>query len=70
MARAWTCREEPIRHGSFLQSGLDTVSAIYGGIQPKGRYACPVCIALAKPGFVRPASESEVAQLAAENGVH
>lgn len=67
---AWTCTVEPERHGSFLQSGLETLSAIYGGLQPKGRFACPVCIALGKSGWMRPADKTEVARLATEQGVN
>ena len=48
MSKAWTCIADPVRHGSFLQTALDTLSAIYGGLQPKDRFACPICIALAK----------------------
>lgn len=66
---AWTCTADPARHGSFLQSGLDTLSAIYGGLQPKGRFACPICIALGQPGWVRPSTETEAARIAAEQGV-
>lgn len=66
MPAAWTCTAEPQRHGSFLQSGLDTLSAIYGGLQPRGRFACPICVALSRPGYVRPASAAEVAIISEE----
>lgn len=59
MARAWTCTAEPHRHGSFLQIGLDTLSAIYGALQPRDRFGCPVCIAQGKSGWMRPATEQE-----------
>lgn len=60
MVAAWTCLEEPQRHGSFPQSGLDTLSALYGALQPRDRYGCPVCFAAGKEGWVRPASSDEV----------
>jgi hypothetical protein len=67
MPLAWTCITDPERHGSFLQSGLDTLSAIYGGMQPKGRFACPICIALAQPGHMRAATITEADRLFAQH---
>jgi hypothetical protein len=70
MPKAWTCLAQPIRHGSFLQAGLDTLSAIHGAPQPFDRYACPVCLAAGGPGYVRAATETEADRLSAEQGVN
>lgn len=59
MPHAWTCCGYPDLHGSFLQAGLDTLSAIYGVCQPRNRYACPVCMACGEPGHMRPATQTE-----------
>jgi hypothetical protein len=69
MPSAWTCTTYPDLHGSFLQSGLDTLSAIYGALQPRNRHGCPVCLAMGESGWMRPASGAEVERLAAEQGV-
>jgi hypothetical protein len=63
MPAAWTCSAEPKKHGSFLQLGLDNLSAIFGAVQPMDRYACPVCLAQNQSGWMKPATESEVAAL-------
>lgn len=68
MSLAWTCVVAPEQHGSFLQTGLDNLTAIYGALQPFDRYACPVCLADGKPGYARPASHTEAARLAAQQG--
>lgn len=69
MTLAWTCLSKPEQHGSFLQTGLDTLSAIYGAVQPRNRYACPICIAHGGEGWARPATQTEAARIAAEQGV-
>jgi hypothetical protein len=66
MARAWTCRTYPELHGSFLQLGLDNLSALHGVCQPRDRYACPVCMACGEPGHMRPASQTEADRLSAQ----
>lgn len=69
MPAAWTCEAEPARHGSFLQLGLDNLSALYGALQPRNRYGCPICLARGLDGWMRAASEPEAARIAAEQGV-
>lgn len=66
MPKAWTCNAEPIKHGSFLQLGLDNLSAIYGAVQPMDRYACPVCLANRQPGWMRAATQPEADRLSAQ----
>lgn len=66
MSRAWTCRTYPELHGSFLQHGLDTLSAIHGVCQPRDRYACPVCMACGEPGWMTPATSTEAGRLSAQ----
>lgn len=69
MSKAWTCATEPERHGTFPQSGLDTLSALYGALQPRDRYGCPICLAQGKSGWLTPATHTEAARIAAEQGV-
>lgn len=66
MPRAWTCRTYPELHGSFLRDGLHKLSTVYEVFQPKNRLACPVCLAVGEPGWMRPSEESEVARLATQ----
>lgn len=66
MPKAWTCLKEPSRHGSFPQSGMDTLSAIYGGLQPRDRYGCPICIASGGEGHMRAATQTEADRLSAQ----
>lgn len=63
MPKAWTCSAFPEKHGSFLQLGLDNLSAIFGAVQPIDRFQCPICAADHKPGWMRAATEREVATL-------
>lgn len=66
MSRAWTCISDPDSHGSFLQAGLDALSARYGALQPRDRYGCPRCIAAGQPGWMRPASSTEAGRILAQ----
>jgi hypothetical protein len=63
MPFAWTCIEHPEGHGSFPQVGLDLLSKCFGTLQPKDRFACPVCQACGQPGWMRPATEPEGARI-------
>lgn len=60
---AWTCMDFPDQHGSFPQHGLDVLSECFGVCQPKNRYACPVCLANGRSGWVKPATEAEGARI-------
>jgi hypothetical protein len=66
MANRWMCIDHPASHGSFPQAGLDYLAAMAPALQPKDRYACPKCIAIGNPGWMRP---TEVARLATKRGV-
>lgn len=67
MPLAWTCISYPEIHGSFLQAGLDTLSALFGALQPRDRYGCPRCIAAGEPGWMKPATETEAARIGREH---
>lgn len=66
MPLAWSC---PL-HGSFLQSGLLDLARIDTELQPRDRFACPVCVQNGQPGWVRPADESASVRLTANKGVN
>ncbi len=68
MPKAWSCIDFPELHGSFLQAGLDTLSKLCGAVQPEHRYACPICLSIGSPGWMRPSEEPEAARIAAEQG--
>lgn len=62
MPHAWLCTAHPEAHGAFPQAGLDTLSAIYGALQPRDRYGCPICLSQGQPGWMRAATETEAAR--------
>lgn len=66
---AWTCVDEPERHGSFLQQGLDNLSEFFGAVQRRDRYGCPICLAKGDPGWLRPSSSTEADRLFAQKEV-
>lgn len=67
MALAWSCLASAA-HGPFLQTGLDNLAKDFPGLQPPHQYRCPVCRAQGEPGFVRPASKTEAARFAVNQG--
>lgn len=68
MPAAWACLAEPERHGPFPQQGLEMLAWVAPELQPPNRFGCPVCFAVGQSGWLRPATESEAARIAAEQG--
>lgn len=78
MPRAWTCTRSP-SHGTFLQAGIEALQRehtwaqrgmdVLAGSEGKDvfkrvdRLACPLCCAAGLSGWVRPATDAEIASL-------
>jgi hypothetical protein len=73
MPLAWECADN-VTHGAFLQTGIESLQKLFPafrrGAGARARFACPVCCADNRPGFVKPASSTVAARLAVQSKEH
>lgn len=59
MPARWLCSKSPAAHRSFPQWALNELARDYPDLQPKDRFACPVCWANGDWGWVEPSTRTD-----------